>query len=84
MHGNELVKVTKTCHKIRPHSVHTFSTMFPIHDLAKTVLFQFRSEGLPMHERDTLAYRRAQAIAQAYGSIYLSFLEYALTVYSQP
>lgn len=29
MRRNELVKVTKTCHKIRPHSIHTFSTMFP-------------------------------------------------------
>ena len=44
--------------------------MFPTHALAKTALFQLRSEGLPMQERATLAYRRAQAVAQAYSSTF--------------
>jgi hypothetical protein len=55
--------------------------MFPTHEVVKSKLFQLRSEGLPMHERATLAYKRAKAIAQAYGSVRLHiFCVYAYIV----
>jgi acyl-CoA oxidase len=63
-----------------PITLH-FKSMFPTHEVVKSKLFQLRSEGLPMHERATLAYKRAKAIAQAYGSVRLHiFCVYAYIV----
>ena len=56
--------------------------MFPTHQVVTTDLFQLHSEGLPVHERVKLAYKRAQAIARAYGLIdlYLCNAKFTLTL----